>query len=162
MVFKITGGSSASYGTFNSFKTSLLTAGILHISTTSIDIFIFPTMVDTSIFNQISSFASIGFGSKSCINSGGGGGTSFIGWGGASFACGGGGVGGGGTRALFLLAYVKISFFLNSFFVFSSSWRYPFYVLFNTHTIIFSCKIHIFCYNPKIELGFEIKSLTFE
>ena len=70
IVFKITIGSIGFAGIINTFKTSLMTEGILHIYTIGTNTFIFPTMVGTSMFNWISSFVCIGFGSKSWIGGG--------------------------------------------------------------------------------------------
>jgi len=117
MVFNIIGGSSFSVGTLiNNFKTSLLTKGILHISVTGTVIFNFSNMAATSMFNWISSSIEVGFGRNSWTGGEGGGTTlSVDGKGASTYGC--SRVEGcdGGIEVLFFLAYVKISFFINSF-----------------------------------------------
>jgi hypothetical protein len=94
-VFKMIGGSSFLVDTCNNFKTSLLTEGIFHISVTEADIFSFPNMAATFIFNLIS-YVGFVLGSNSCTRCGGGG---------TTFSIDGGGVAScdGGEEALFLL-----------------------------------------------------------
>jgi len=107
MVFKMIGGSSFSFGTYNNFNTSLLIEGILHISVTGTVIFNFLNMVVMSMFNGISSMGD-GFGSNS-FNGSGSVGTTFSPDGGGAIGC------YGVVEALFLLVSVKYSLFLNFF-----------------------------------------------